>query len=494
MNISQIVKPVKDLFNRNDSPGMDPNDSDLEPLQILNDLNDFFNEKGIGPEYDPKTLMRHFQIARFLCKFLKPMQFFEDKFSFPFRLGLEIMTSQSMTPEILTAISPGFQLYNDYVKNALQGSQNSDMPIVWLVWCLCSDIIVAFDAQPFCTEGLAVLPMPIGPGPTEKLIDIAEQAGVPPEFCSSSKNALGACLADQLPKPACMVTSSHPCDSMVSSYQLLEYLTDYPIFRLDTPNWSDGRSISYYVEDMKQLIRFLEKHLNRKLDYERLREVLNESNRTNELLSEINEMRRARPCPISFMPQMMNWFFRLLGMGKPEVTETTARLHAVCKNNFLSGKGAIRSEKIRVIWYDVPISFYPLALWMEETFGAVIVIDLLNYINTPVVDTSSPETMIRGLADENMNLTMVRQFHGQLELLERDLERVCRDYEGDCFIYTGHVGCKHGWALTRHLKDFTKKMGLPLLILTSDIFDQRVTDLNQIKTQIEEFFVTNRLV
>jgi benzoyl-CoA reductase/2-hydroxyglutaryl-CoA dehydratase subunit BcrC/BadD/HgdB len=375
---------------------------------------------------------------------MKPLLRFDSLLSVQARIGLEIMTSQSMTPEVMVATSPGMAVFRNYVKKALDCADNHERPLVWHAWCLCSDLILAFDAQPFRTEALSILPMPLGPKPVERLIDIAENSGVPVEYCSATKNALGAYLGGQLPEPACIVTVSHPCDSMLSSYQSMQYLTGIPTHMLDTPNWDDGRALDYYTDEVRKLIAFLEEHLDRKLDYDRLREVVTECNRTNELLMEINEMHRAVPCPGSGLPNMMAWFFRVLGMGAPEVTETTRRLHQVTRERLDAGRGSIRNEKIRVIWYDVPIVFYPLIIWMEETFGAVVAIDLLSYINTAPIDTSTPESMIRGLAEENMNLAMVRQFRGQLDLLTRDLSRVCEEYGGDCFIYAGHVGCKHG--------------------------------------------------
>jgi len=262
---------------------------------------------------------------------------------------------------------------------------------------------------------------------------------------------------------------------------------------LDTPYWEDERSIDYYIEQTRGAIGFLEEHLGRKLDYDRLREVLEESNKTNELLMEMNEMYKAKPCPGSHMPLLTSWFFRVLGMGTPELTEMTENLHKIVKRRYKAGEGTIKNERIRVIWYDVPIAFYPLVIWMEETFGAVIVVDVTSFINSPPIDTSTPESMVRGMAMENMSLTMARQFHGPVELFHRDLHRVCEEFDGDCFIYAGHVGCKHGWATARILKDHLKKIDMPMLVMSSDIFDQRVTSLDRLKDQIEEFFKANGL-
>jgi len=469
----------------------------MEEMPHLFYLREMYEKRiksGSIQEADPKVLIRRFTIARIFAKLMMPLLRFEGLFSKHFRVGLELFTSQAMTPDIWAAIAPGQKPVREMFEELFDTAEDEKKPIVWTEWCLSSDLIHAFDAQPFIPEALVALLYPIGLEPNEKLIDFAEQAGVPPEYCSASRNAIGSYISGQIPDPECIVTVSHPCDSMVSSYQTLEYLTGAPTYRLDTPYWDDKRSLDYYAEDVRSLIVFLEEHLDRKLDYDRLREVLDEVNKTNEILIEINELLKATPCPGSGMLFGLLWFFREIGRGLPEMTETSRNIYKVIRKRVDAGKGSIKKEKIRVIWFDVPIAFYPLVTWMEEVFGAVVVMDLVGYVNSPPIDTSTPESMTRGLAASYMNLAMARQFHGPLDLFERDLVKVCEEYNGDCFIFAGHAGCKHGWASVRHLKEYMKKIDMPLLVLTSDIFDQRLTNDDQLKAQVEEFFVNNGLV
>jgi len=467
----------------------------LQPLHYIRELYDrrldLFSDR---VENNPRALRRWFLIARAAGKLLKPFLRFGGLFSTQQRLALEIIGSQSFTTDVIQALYPAKQALQHYLDRVFDSVENQSQKLVWLEWCLSPDLLLAFDVQPLCTEGLVAILLLLEPDANLELIDVGEQAGVPVEYCSASRNAIGAYLSRQIPDPDCIVTVSHPCDSMVSSYQTLEYLSGVPVYRLDTPQWEDERSLDYYTGEIRRLIAFLEEHLERKLDYDRLREVLTEVNKINELLMEINEMYRAKPCPGSVFSTVLAWVARVVGQGTPEITESARRLYEVTKKRYDAGRGTIKNEKIRVIWYDVPIVFSSLLTWMEEIFGAVVVMDLVSYVTQPSIDTSSPESMIRGIALENMNLAMARQFHGPIDFFHRDLARICEDYDGDCFIYAGHVGCKHGWASVRLLKEYMKKIDMPLLVLTSDIFDRRVTNEDQLKTQIEEFFVSNRLV
>jgi len=447
-----------------------------------------------GDFYHQQQSLRRLRFLRLLAKTCKPLLRFDGFFSYFMRNQILLMSSHSLTPEIWHAVLPGHEVFRNILEQSVVHRESSSKPIVWIEWCLSTDLIFAFDALPIIPETLVAAPLLMtGLEANEVLLPLAEQSGVPQEYCSAARSSVACCLTGQYPRPDCIVTVSHPCDSMVSSYQAMEYLTDVPTYRLDTPYWDDQRSLDYYAQDLWGLIAFLEKQLKRRLDFDRLREILEDVNKTNELLTEINEMYRLVPCPGSGFIFPLTWLVREGGRGTPEVTEMARRLHAAIHRRAKAGQSAVKKEKIRVIWFDVPIAFYPLMVWMEETFGAVVVVDLVGYVDTPPIDTATPETMVRGLAASYMNLTMARQFHGPIELFHRDVKRVCREYQGDCFIYAGHAGCKHGWASVRLLKEEMKKIGLPLLVLTSDIFDLRLTNENKLKAQIEEFFVTNGL-
>lgn len=443
---------------------------------------------------NPARLRRRLLALRALGKIARPLTRFEGLIPLQQRMGLEILGSQSVTTEVMWALFPIHVAIKRYFERVFECEDKNERPLAWVEWCVSTDLIYAFDAQPMCTEGLVALCLILDADSTLQVIDAGEQAGVPVEYCSASKSALGAALTGNLPTPDCIVTSSHPCDSIVSSYQSLEYLARVPTFRLDTPYWDDDRALDYYAGEIRRLIAFLEHHFQRKLSWDRLRETLAEVNQTNEYIMELNEMFRAKPSPGSVFATILAWVSRVVGLGTPEITEVSRRLHQVTRKKLEAGKGAIKKEKVRVIWFDVPVAYYPLLIWMEETFGAVIVTDVVSYMNTPPIDLASEDAMIRGLAASYMNLAMARQFHGPVEFYERDLVKICDQYEGDCFIFAGHVGCKHSAASIRILKDYMKKIGMPILILSCDIFDRRVTHENQLKAQIEEFFVSNRLV
>ena len=72
---------------------------------------------------------------------------------------------------------------------------------------------------------------------------------------------------------------------------------------------------------------------------------------------------------------------------------------------------------------------------------------------------------------------------------------MCEEYSGDCIIISGHVPCQHFWASSRIIKDYIREnIGVPVLWLTSDYFDRRISHEVQIMEDIRNFFISSGLV
>jgi benzoyl-CoA reductase/2-hydroxyglutaryl-CoA dehydratase subunit BcrC/BadD/HgdB len=230
------------------------------------------------------------------------------------------------------------------------------------------------------------------------------------------------------------------------------------------------------------------------MDYGRLRDVLNETNKTNYYLSEISEMNKAIPCPSTLLELIFPWALNTATIGVPELTKFAQAIYEETRERFKAGKpGGPHPEKIRVVWHDVPIAFMLIIQWMEKRFGAYIVADMIGYKNVPQIDTSTKEGMIRGLAELYLNITMGRHFHGTMDLYLGELDRFVEEYKPDCLIFTCHRGCKQSWAIRNILKQKGAQYGLPMHIIEADIFDTRYKNEQQIKDQIEDFFISSGL-
>ncbi len=427
-----------------------------------------------------------------LMRLFRP--FYEKRQNFlnkTWRYGLLTFGGGLTPPDEMKAMRWGAKALKDSMTRALKAQKNGGH-VVWVEWILSAEILEAFDVASFNTETLNIFGNTYGEEYPPMLIAAAEARGIPVENCSAVKLSVGSFLLKQIPDPTLIIAASHPCDSSITIYQSLEYLTGAPTFSFDTPYWKDEDSYKYFEENMWNCVQFLEGHIGKKIDWEKLREVLDRVNEINHYLGEICEMNRALPCPGTMITLLYSWVIREVAIREPSAVDMARDLYQVTRKRFEKGVGSVKKERIRVVMWFPPIGFFTYIFkWMEEEFGAVVVADFIGHISTVHMDTSAPETMIRDLAKTQMHLGMGRQCHGPAEFLTEELGRLIEDYSADCVLFMGHNGCKHGWAALKIIQDYLKERNMPTLYLNLDIMDNRHTSEEELREQIRTFFVSN---
>lgn len=366
-------------------------------------------------------------------------------------------------------------------------------PLVWIHLLMTPEIFRAMDIETFNADSYS--PQMAGlrkEGPAE-FIDVAENAGVPIDTCSILKGEVGAILAGQMPAPSLFVTQSHPCDAMVAGLQMVQNLVKVPTFCLDAPVWNDDRAIDYYAGQVKDMVAFLEEHTGKRLDQDRLKEVVEESNRAMELRLAVNELKRAVPCPLPYTLSWLAFQVYFASAGSPEATDFLRQLLHYTEERVKAGTGAVPEEKVRVVWGGPPMFYGDVGGWLERQCGAVLVAILWGYEGYHYIDTSSYDSMMRGIAQKLLDQIMAREFRGPFDYYLSDFLRVYDEFKGDCLIFPGSIACKSLQATVGILKDVCRERGIPMLVVGFDLFDERVTSEEAINAQIEQFFATTVL-
>ncbi len=414
-----------------------------------------------------------------------------DKFAY------ESMGQGMLSVEELKAVHHGLKAVIDSVGGTLEAAKR-DEPVVWFDYTIPSVILDAFEVKGICTSMFSKAVNYAGSDYAVGHLEAAENAGITSEMCSMTRIPVGAYFLEQLPKPIAVLSTAHPCDSGRSASQLLDYLSEAPTFTMDSPYDREEDSIGHYAENLWEMIRFLENHLGRKMNWDKLKESIGELNQFNHYLREVAELHRAIPSPgLGFITLELIWPIRLFAAGSASGTKVAELLYEISKKrveNKKERRTREKKEKVRVMLSGAPVYFVDTYLWMQKEFGAYVVADYLVQTTNPEIDTSSKDSMIKGLATDNLNLGMVRQSHGTVELIIEDIENLIDQYAPDCIIFCGNVHCKHKKSVPKIIKDTCKKSGIPTLNMQLDLFDKRANSEEEIKRQIKEFFISSGLV
>jgi benzoyl-CoA reductase/2-hydroxyglutaryl-CoA dehydratase subunit BcrC/BadD/HgdB len=328
----------------------------------------------------------------------------------------------------------------------------------------------------------------------EEDLEAMDKLPIPSDCCTFLRLALYYQVSGLMPIPAAYLALTEPCDSVTGLHAALMHHPDWrdvPVFAPDPPYHNDDRAIDYYVGEMKRMIDFITQHTGKTLDMNRLRETVEETNKGYALWMEYNDIRRSSPTPHSYvMP--MSCFFQINtgGAGDPERTKWYEAMVADAEGRVKENRPEIPNQKIRLLWYDIqPFYLAELAAWLEQEWGAVIAMDMVSYCPYELVDTSTEDTLFRGLAKRAFqDGPMIRQARGLADNVIDDITRIVKDYSMDCVIFPGHMGHKDMAASASLMREVCRDLGVPFLHIGLDQADRRYRTVNEIKDMLSQFF------
>jgi benzoyl-CoA reductase/2-hydroxyglutaryl-CoA dehydratase subunit BcrC/BadD/HgdB len=374
----------------------------------------------------------------------------------------------------------------------------NDKPLVSIWYGNAPEIFAAMDIVAFCPFDNLKVHLPL----TEwRDLEAADKHPLPADVCSLIRMSAYAVEAGLLPTPTAMVAMTTPCDAQPALHEMwknVDEWRDVPTFVLDPSYSTSASDFSYFAGELKRMIQFLEQQTGKKMDLSRLRQVIEESNLQYEIMAELNECRRAKPCPYpSFMPSEVTWgITQHLRSGDTEGTTVLRMLQGFGEQQVKAKQGAVPKENIRILWADlVPVYYEEFGAWLAEKWGAVVVQDFQGDSPYEPIDTSTEESMLLGLAKRSLHESpMIRQARGYADVMVSDITRIVKDYKIDCVFFPGHMGHKDQSASVHIIKETCRSLKVPLFAFTSSNFDPRYTPMDVLKTKVSEFFEATGLV
>ncbi len=329
-------------------------------------------------------------------------------------------------------------------------------------------------------------------------LDAVQKLPLPSDICPVARLTFYYLHIGVLPHPTAYISMIHPCDpisSMHSAYTRHPEWRDVPMFAPDPPYNLDDDSLDYYADELKRTVDFITKHTGKILDMNRLRDAVEETNKGYIFWHEYNYLRRSIPTPHgSALPKACVNMLLTEGAGNPEHGQVLWFKDVVddAEMRVRENRPEVPNQKIRVLWFDfLPVYVDELIPWLEKEWGAAIVMEMTSYCPFKLIDTSTEESIFRGLAERALqHPVMVRQSHSTVDTTLDDLTRIVKDFKMDCVIFPGHMGHKDQNAYASLLREACRRLDVPFLNIGMNNFDSRYTSVEEIRNRISQFFTT----
>jgi benzoyl-CoA reductase subunit B len=377
------------------------------------------------------------------------------------------------------------------------------------------DILRAMDIKTVGTEnyaGVCAAKMD-----AERFLARAEVEGYPRHLCTYAtlglgfdaiRKELGAMppnAADGgMPSPTMMLgTGMNICDPRYKWFQAAQRYNNVPVHILGLLNpashytHADPKEFrSYYLEyvtdELRGLVAFLERETGRRLDLDRLSEVVDLSERTLTKWYEAYQLRKAVPAPMpteDALSVMVPGFFML---GTQAAYDFYSDLYDELKDRVDNKIGVIPDEKYRLLWALSLPPWYGLVIFNYfEKLGAVFPIEAVyNPSRAPEIPDSVSDPIERvawRFYDAMTSRHQKARGHTGNVTVEWFLDLI-EDYKCDGIVFHQAMTCRtiHTGQLNQ-INTFKKYSDKPVLLLEGDIVDARNYDERATHLKVDAF-------
>jgi benzoyl-CoA reductase/2-hydroxyglutaryl-CoA dehydratase subunit BcrC/BadD/HgdB len=214
-------------------------------------------------------------------------------------------------------------------------AQSKGKPVVWSMLDngYGSPFFNAMDIESVYPENYGT--MCAAEGVAQVYLERAEAEGFPTHLCGYARNCVGYTArmvelgkippeapAGGMPKPILLLSSGYLCDARFKWFQSLGRYLDAPVWTIELPNSGQRESlmpgayeheVQFLIQELREFAAFLEKLLGKKMDWDNLDRDINDTMAMDKIWYEVNELRKARPCPMhsrDFWSSMLPSIFR----------------------------------------------------------------------------------------------------------------------------------------------------------------------------------------
>jgi benzoyl-CoA reductase/2-hydroxyglutaryl-CoA dehydratase subunit BcrC/BadD/HgdB len=249
-----------------------------------------------------------------------------------------------------------------------------------------------------------------------------------------------------------------------------------------------------YVNQVRDMISWLEGVTGRRMDWDRLKESVRIEKKVYELERDIERMRQAVPSPMKHRSFMEQYQTDMMLPGTPQNLHYYQTVHDEIKGFVEKGihpLGPDHKEKYRIISCFMPPNWCRSLLdWMEKEHGISSVAEPhMNEWSAAIADDIDPDKPLESLALKYQNHLIIRQLCAPMMVSQLpDTLKHVKNRQVDGAIYYASVTCNTSPHLLTCLKDaLDKQAQVPMLILDNDVLDPAYVGMDEMKERIEGF-------
>jgi benzoyl-CoA reductase/2-hydroxyglutaryl-CoA dehydratase subunit BcrC/BadD/HgdB len=364
---------------------------------------------------------------------------------------------------------------------------SEDGKLAWVTSGFPVEIPVAMDVGISYPEqyGAVVGSQKVGP----LICGFAEDVGYSQELCSYARAGIGSTLKpeespmDGLPVPQALLACNNICGTVLRWYDAVSEITGAPVHLFDTPPLENGQPEhhkAYVKAGIQRLVDFLAETFDTGLEDEKLRETAALSSKAIGLWTKSLEACMSKPSPLNCADRFLAMAPVVSMRGRELIIDFYQEMLAEVNMRVKEGLGAIRDEKIRLLWDNIP-PWHAIFRFFNGLAkkGVVFPADTYTHAWSGSIEG---EDLFDSVASIYSNVYLNKG-------LDAKIDKMCeliKDYDLDGFVMFSVRSCKRyslGQLVSKEI--VTERTGVPGVVIEGDMVDSRVFNIAQIDTRIE---------
>jgi benzoyl-CoA reductase/2-hydroxyglutaryl-CoA dehydratase subunit BcrC/BadD/HgdB len=406
-------------------------------------------------------------------------------------------------------------LVDGMYEKAVEASREGE-PVAWCMvnWWAGDTVLRAMGVHTVHPEDYGAVCAAFGAAPA--YLERSDSEGFPTHMCGYARNCLGyaARMMDlgEIPpeapmggmaKPTLLLGSGYFCDTRYKWFQALGRYLDAPVWILEMPHpgvresvieGARQRDINFIIEEIKELVAFLERLLGKKMDWDKLSELVDNVIEMNRVWYQVNELRRAKPCPMhsrDFWSSMPASLYMAADPG--ETAKLYRDMYDEVKQMADNNMGAIVEEKYRLAFAELPP-------WHSLKFFDQLAERGWNFVTESWAYHPPIPIDLSGFSDplERLARLTYQFFTGYFDdafeagdcwgYFAHPYQEMVREYQCDGIVLHPLLTCR---TATNHLMlvqdQLMKKLKVPSLVIEGDIVDLKLFNPAEALRKAETF-------
>jgi benzoyl-CoA reductase/2-hydroxyglutaryl-CoA dehydratase subunit BcrC/BadD/HgdB len=330
----------------------------------------------------------------------------------------------------------------------------------------------------------------------EEICTQAENEGYSRDLCSYARTDIGTVLSGKtpvgrLPKPDLLLCCTNICQTVLYWYRVLAEYFQVPLLLIDTPflyEEAQPHQVDYVKRQLEEMIPVAERVAGRELSEQRLMQVVDRARVAAELWLEILNRSQHRPAPMTAFDGFIHMGPIVDLRGDEETVLYYESVLAELDARIAKGIGAIKNERFRVLWDNLPIWFQigNLSKVLARR-GVNVVASTYTYAWGELAPLIDPSKGLDSMARVYLHPILNRSTGDKL----RSMRRMVEEFHLHGVILHSDRSCKpYSLGQMDQRERLVNEVGIPAVLLEADHSDPRSYADKQGEARLEAFMET----